>query len=160
MTISSINLSPTLTKFYASLIVILSLHLSWPPRLWWLLFSVSRFFRMIFTSDSFICGGECHRPWHYGGKHSWYGARMGGPKYYAINLILRLFLYRFLHALSSESIHNNTNTQQTSPPWWWSHLPLQRRWFYDFMLPEGRAALHIYCPRPLLKDLNRLIKLK
>jgi hypothetical protein len=23
-----------------------------------------------FTSDSFICGGKCHRPWHYGGKHS------------------------------------------------------------------------------------------
>ncbi len=33
MTISSINLSPTLTQYYASLIVILSLHLSRPSRL-------------------------------------------------------------------------------------------------------------------------------
>jgi hypothetical protein len=30
-----------------------------------------------------------------------YGARMGGPKYYAVNLILRLFLYHFLHIMSS-----------------------------------------------------------
>jgi hypothetical protein len=30
-----------------------------------------------------------------------YGARMGGPKYYAINLILSLFLYHFLHTMSS-----------------------------------------------------------
>ncbi len=90
----------------------------------------------------------------------WYGARVGGPIYYAINLILRLFFYRFLHTLSSESIHNNTNTQQTSPPWWWSRLPLQRRGFDDSMPPEGRVALHMYCPRPLLKDLNRFIKLK
>jgi hypothetical protein len=25
---------------------------------------------MIFSSDSFICGDECHRTWDYGGKHS------------------------------------------------------------------------------------------
>ncbi len=25
---------------------------------------------MVFMSDSFIHGGECHRPWHYGRKHS------------------------------------------------------------------------------------------
>ena len=29
-----------------------------------------------------------------------YGAHEGGPKYYAINLILRLFLYHFLHTMS------------------------------------------------------------
>jgi hypothetical protein len=88
-----------------------------------------------------------------------YGARVGGPKYYAVNLILRLFLYRFLHTLSSKSIHNNTNTQRTSPPWWWSRLPLQGHGFDNSMPPEGQAALHIYCPRLLLKDLNRFIKL-
>ncbi len=27
------------------------------------------FFHMIFTSDNCIHGGECHRPWHCGGKH-------------------------------------------------------------------------------------------
>ncbi len=27
------------------------------------------FFRMIFMTDSFICGGECQRSWHYGRKH-------------------------------------------------------------------------------------------
>jgi hypothetical protein len=31
---------------------------------------------------------------------TWYGACMGEPKYYAINLILRLFLYHFLHTMS------------------------------------------------------------
>ncbi len=31
----------------------------------------------------------------------WCGAHVGGPKYYALNLILRLFLYHFLHAMSS-----------------------------------------------------------
>ncbi len=30
----------------------------------------------------------------------WYGARMGGPKYYAINPISRLFLYHILHTMS------------------------------------------------------------
>jgi hypothetical protein len=29
-----------------------------------------------------------------------YGARMGGPKYYAVNLVLMLFLYHFLHTMS------------------------------------------------------------
>ncbi len=72
-----------------------------------------------------------------------YGACVGGPIYYTVNLILRFFLYHFLHTLSSESIHNNTNTQRTSPPWWWSRLPLQQRVFDDSMLPEGWAALHI-----------------
>jgi hypothetical protein len=48
------------------------------------------------------------------------GARLGGTKSNAINLILRLFLYHFFHTMSSwhhESIHNNTNKQQTPPPW-------------------------------------------
>jgi hypothetical protein len=39
-------------------------------------------------------------------------------------------------------------------------LPLQRRGFDDSMPPEGWAALRIYCPKLLLKDLNRFIKLK
>ncbi len=46
-----------------------------------------------------------------------YGARVGGPKYYAVNLILRLFLYHFLRTMSSrhhESIHNNANNQHTT----------------------------------------------
>ncbi len=93
----------------------------------------------------------------------WCGASLGGTLCDIINLILGLFLYHFLHMLSSwchEPIHNNTNTKWTSPPWWWSRLPLQRRGFDDSMPPEGRAALHIYCPRPLSKDLNRFIKLK
>jgi hypothetical protein len=30
-----------------------------------------------------------------------YGARVGGPKYYAVNLVLRLFLYHFLNTMSS-----------------------------------------------------------
>ncbi len=34
------------------------------------LFRIKVFFHMMFTSDSFICGGKCHRPWHYGRKHS------------------------------------------------------------------------------------------
>ncbi len=29
-----------------------------------------------------------------------YGARVGGPKYYAVNRNLRLFLYHFLHTMS------------------------------------------------------------
>ncbi len=91
------------------------------------------------------------------------GASLGGTLCDIINLILRLVLYHFLHTLSSwhhESIHNNTNIQQTSPPWWWSRLPLQQRGFNDSMPPKGWAALRIYCPRPLSKDLNRFIKLK
>ncbi len=43
-TISSIPLSPTLTKSYTSLIVILSLHLQWPTRFWWLIFFCITFF--------------------------------------------------------------------------------------------------------------------
>ena len=100
---------------------------------------------------------------HWLADHNRYGASLGGPLCDINNLILRLFLYHFLYTLSSwchKSIHNNTNTQQTSPPWWWSRLPLQRCIFDDFMPPKGRAALHIYCPRPLSKDLNRFIKLK
>jgi hypothetical protein len=31
----------------------------------------------------------------------WCGARLGGSKINAINLILRLFLYHFLHTMSS-----------------------------------------------------------
>ncbi len=91
---------------------------------------------------------------------TWYGAPVGGPKYYAINHILRLFLYLFLHTSSFESIHNISNTQRTSPPWWWSRLPLQWCGFDDYMPPKGQAALHIYFPSLISKDLNRFIKLK
>jgi hypothetical protein len=31
----------------------------------------------------------------------WYGARVGGSKRNAVNLILRLFLYQILHTMSS-----------------------------------------------------------
>ncbi len=89
-------------------------------------------------------------------KYQWYGAHVGGPKYYAVNLILRLFLYHFLHTTSlwhHKPIHNNTNNQQTPPPCWWSRSPLQRRGFDESMPPDGRAALRIYCPRPPLKSL-------
>ncbi len=65
------SLSPTFTKSYAFLIVILSLHLSWLPGSWRLMFFLIKvFFCMNFTSASFIRGAECHRPWHYGGKHT------------------------------------------------------------------------------------------
>ncbi len=90
----------------------------------------------------------------YGGCKG-YGARIGGSLSNSVNLILRLFLYNFLHTMSSwchESIHNNTNNQHTSPPWWWSCLPLQRCGFYESTPPEWRAALRIYCPRPPTKD--------
>jgi hypothetical protein len=33
--------------------------------------------------------------------HYWYGARVGGSKSNAVNLILRLFLYHILHTMSS-----------------------------------------------------------
>ncbi len=33
-------------------------------------FHIKVLFRTTFRSDSFICGGECHKPWHYDGKHS------------------------------------------------------------------------------------------
>jgi hypothetical protein len=89
-----------------------------------------------------------------------YGASVGGQKYYAINLILRLFLYHFLHTLSSEFIHNNTNTQRTSSTWWWSHSPLQRCGVNESTPPKGQAALRINFPRLVLKGLVKLIKLK
>ncbi len=92
-----------------------------------------------------------------------YGARVGGTKYYAINLMLRLFLYHFLHTMSSwchKSIHNNTNNQQTPPPWWWSRLPLQRHGFNESTPPEWQVALLMFVPRPLLKGFGRINKLK
>ncbi len=55
-----------------------------------------------------------------------YGARLSASKSNAINLILRLWLYHFLHTISlwrHKSIHNNTSNQQTPPPWWWSRSP-------------------------------------
>jgi hypothetical protein len=33
-------------------------------------FLAKGFFGMVFTSDTFIHGGECYTPWHYEGKHS------------------------------------------------------------------------------------------
>ncbi len=52
-------------------------------------------------------GYECVISFKYGMKAvelkrlcSGYGAHVGGPKYYAVNLILRLFLYHFLHTMS------------------------------------------------------------
>ncbi len=97
--------------------------------------------------------------WYCGETHPvcrlstrWYGARVDGPKYYAINLILRLFLYHFLHAMSSwrhESIHNNTNNQQTPPPWSWSRSPLKRCGFDESTPSKWQAALLMFVPRPL-----------
>ncbi len=92
----------------------------------------------------------------------WCGARLGGPKSNAVNLILRFFLYHLLHTMSSwhhESIHNNTNNQQTTPPWWWSRLPLQRHGFNESTPPKGWVALRIYFPRPLSKDFVWFVKL-
>ncbi len=90
-------------------------------------------------------------------------ARLGGSKINAINLILRLFLYHYLHTMSlwrHESIHNNTNKQQTPPPWWWSCLPLQRCGFNESTTSKWRAALLMFIPRPLLKGFGRINKLK
>jgi hypothetical protein len=101
-------------------------------------------------------------PWEHP-THIGYGACMGGPKYYAVNLILRLFLYHFLHTMSSwrhKSIHNNTNNQQTPPPWWWSRSPLQRRGFDESTPSEWQAALLMFVLRPLLKGFGRINKLK
>ncbi len=94
----------------------------------------------------------------------WCGARLGGSKSNTVNLILRLFLYHFLHTMSSwrqELIHNNTNNLQTPPPWWWSHLPLQlqRHGFYESTLSKWGAALRIHFPRPLSKGLVKFNKL-
>ncbi len=72
-------------------------------------------------------------------KRKGYGARVGGTKSNTVNLILRLFLYHFLHTMSMwhhKSILNNTNNQQTPPPWWWSRLPLQRYSGVDSMNPR------------------------
>ncbi len=91
-----------------------------------------------------------------------HGARLRGSKSYAINLILRLFLYHFVLTMSlwrNESIHNNTNNQQTPPPWWWSRSPLQQHGFDKSTLSEWRAALRIYFPRLLLKGLVQFNKL-
>ncbi len=80
----------------------------------------------------------------------------------AVDLILRLFLYYFLHTMSSwhhEAIHNNTNNQQTPPPWWWSRSPLQRRGFNESMPSKWQAALRIYFSRLLLKGFGRINKL-
>ncbi len=92
----------------------------------------------------------------------WCGARLGGSKSNAINLILRLLLYHFLHTMSlwhHESIHNNTSNQQTPPPWWWSRSPLQRCGFDDTTPPEWRLALRIHFLRPLSKGLVKFNKL-
>ncbi len=92
----------------------------------------------------------------------WHGARLRGSKSNAVNLILRLFLYHFVHTMSSwhhESIHNNTNNQQTPPPWWWSRLPLQRHGFNKSTPSKWWAALCIYFPRLLLKGFGRINKL-
>jgi hypothetical protein len=90
------------------------------------------------------------------------GARLDGSKSNAFNLILRLFLYHFLHTMSSwhhKSIHNNTSNQQTPPPQWWSRSPLLRCGFDDTTPPEGWAALRMFVLRPLLKDFVWFIKL-
>ncbi len=80
---------------------------------------------------------------------------VGGSKSNVFNPSLGLFLYHILHTMSlwrHESIRNNTNNQQTPPPWWWSRSHLQQGGFDDTMQPEGRAALRMFTPRPLLKD--------
>ncbi len=97
-----------------------------------------------------------------GANEDRHGARLRGSKSNAVNLILRLFLYHFVHTMSSwchESIHNNTNNQQTPPPWWWSHSPLQQRGFDESMPSEWWAALRIYFPRSLSKGFGRINKL-
>ena len=60
-------LSPNLTLVDTKL----SLHHPFDTeRLWQnLFFPVSGFAPPSFPIDSFICGGECHRPWLLGGKH-------------------------------------------------------------------------------------------
>jgi hypothetical protein len=47
----------------------------WPPKIIRLIFLPIRFFSRNFTADSFICGGECHRPWYIGRKVSRYISR-------------------------------------------------------------------------------------
>ncbi len=77
------------------------------------------------------------------------------------NPFLGLFLYHFLHTMSSwhhKSIHNNTNKQQTPPPWWWRYSPLQQCGFDESTPLEGRAALRIHFLRPLLKGLVKFNK--
>ncbi len=99
--------------------------------------------------------------WRYD-KRSWCGARLRGSISNAINLILRLYLYHFLHMMSlwcHKSIHNNTNNQQTPPPWWWSRSPLQRRGFEESTPSEWWAALRIHFLRLLLKGLVKFNKL-
>jgi hypothetical protein len=61
-------------------------------------FSVSSFKYAIILVDCAI-----QYNWTFGLRSlsSGYGGRVGGPKYYAVNLILRLFLYHFLHMMSS-----------------------------------------------------------
>ncbi len=88
------------------------------------------------------------------------GASIGGSKSNIFNPSLGSFLYHILHTMSlwrHKSIRNNTNNQQTPPPWWWSRSPLQRGGFDDTTQPEGRAALRMFTPRPLLKDFVYLL---
>ncbi len=90
------------------------------------------------------------------------GACLSASKNNTVNLILRLFLYHFLHTMSlwrHESIHHNTNNQQTPPPWWWSRSPLHRHGFDESTPPEWRAALLMFVPRLLLKGFGRINKL-
>ncbi len=52
-------------------LIILIIHASrWHPNLGGDFFPYQRFFSARFTLDSFIRGGDCHRPWHIGGKLS------------------------------------------------------------------------------------------
>ncbi len=93
----------------------------------------------------------------------WYGACVGGSLSNAVNLILRLFLYRLLHSMSSwrhKSIHNNTNKHQSSPPWWWSRSPLKQHGFYESTQSKGWAALPMLVPRPPSKPFSWFCKLK
>ncbi len=116
-----------------------------------------------FSTSHFFSGQSWHATSSSILLYLWYGARVGGSKSNAVNLILRLFLYHILHTMSlwhHKSIHNSTNNQQSPPPWWWRHSPLQRRGFNESTLPEGRAALRIHFPRMLLKGLVKFIKLK
>ncbi len=92
----------------------------------------------------------------------WYGARLSAAKSNSVNLILRLFLYHFLHTMSSwhhESIHNNTNNQQTPPPWWWSRSLLQRHEFVESTPSKWWGALRMFVPRLLLKGFGTINKL-
>jgi len=64
------NLSPTLNKSYAKMVIKLLLHLKWYSSIMSVNFYLEpKEFSALLNPDSFSHGGECHRPWYTGGKH-------------------------------------------------------------------------------------------